>query len=102
MGGALLKAALKLFSLSFSVTLVLAQQQHFANHEQIALTPAVRKFIDDTRLDPGSEVVGLSVAVIHPDGRVELEGFGNKTELGEGVGPDVRSPLPFSHTSHRS
>ncbi|KAI0821223.1 beta-lactamase/transpeptidase-like protein [Irpex lacteus] len=84
MGGAL-KAVLTLFS----VTLVLAQQQHFATNERIALTPAVRKFIDDTRLDPGSEVVGLSVAVIHPDGRVELEGFGNKTELGEGAGADT-------------
>ncbi|KAI0090893.1 beta-lactamase/transpeptidase-like protein [Irpex rosettiformis] len=86
----LLKRAFQLWLSLSAISPVLAQQPYSAgqdNSTQTALTPEVRKFIEDTRIN--STAAGISVAVIHSDGRVELEGFGKSSEEGNNMTADT-------------
>jgi hypothetical protein len=84
--------------LSFHVlTIASAQQQHFSTTQsgilegRTAITPELRSLIKD--LQSNSTIPGISIAVVHSGGKVEVEGFGKSTEDGDKVSTNVRSLL---------
>ncbi|KAI0343583.1 beta-lactamase/transpeptidase-like protein [Trametopsis cervina] len=76
-----------------AISLAWAQQQLFQTPQQTpqtskeAITNEIRQFIKD--LQDNGTIPGISVAVVHSDGVVELEGFGKKTEDGVGMTADT-------------
>ena len=71
----------------------LAQQQPLvvspAGHGAVkpAISPELRSFIEELRKN--GTIPGVSIAIIRPDGEVELEGFGKNTEDGDKLVPEV-------------
>ena len=79
-------------ALLFSVLAVFAQWQDilttfFTTHEKTGITPEVRRFVEELRKN--GTIPGLSVAIIHTQGKDELEGFGISTEDGGKLVPEV-------------
>ncbi len=91
---ALLRTMLGIFLTTLCASLAAsAQQHHLAAPEavphsgEVAFTPELRKFIDDLR--ENGTIPGLSVAVVRPEGKIELEGFGKSTEDGDKLVPEA-------------
>jgi hypothetical protein len=88
------------------ITIASAQQQHFAAtlsgvHEgRSAITPELRQFIQDLQLN--GTIPGISIAVVHSGGKIELEGFGESSEDGDKVSTEVRSLVLSSEQLDRS